>query len=74
MNQAVFHELVGVIERSGRRDDDFRFSVDEREPGWLIVGSGRTRRSYPIRLETVVLLSTELRHGIFEGAGRRNDR
>jgi hypothetical protein len=64
--EVKFSELWQTIERAGRSHADFHIAVSHREPGWIVVKSRTTTRNYPMGWETAILLSAELRHGIFD--------
>ena len=64
-DQAKLSELWTTIEAAGRQRNDFHIALNPREPGWVVVKSRGTTRSYPIGVETAVLLSAEIRHGKF---------
>ena len=63
--QVKLRELWDTIEAAGRQTTDFHIALNPREPGWVVVKSRGTTRSYPIGVETAVLLSAEIRHGKF---------
>jgi hypothetical protein len=63
--QVKLRELWDTIEASGREPTEFHIALNPREPGWIVVKSRGTTRSYPIGVETAVLLSAEIRHGKF---------
>ncbi len=62
----LISELWEAIERTGRSNGEFHIAFSQREPGWVTVKGGNTTRNYPAGRETAVLLSSEIRHGIFD--------
>lgn len=63
--QVKLGELWNTIEAAGREPTEFHIALNPREPGWIVVKARGTTRSYPIGVETAVLLSAEIRHGKF---------
>jgi hypothetical protein len=58
-------EIASTIERWGRTAD-FRVTPSSSAPGWVTVRSAKRARSYPIGREAPILVSAEIRHGVFD--------
>ncbi len=64
-DDSVLVDLTNTIVTAGWNSKEFLVALSQREPGWVVVRNATVTRHYPLGREATILLSAELRHGVF---------